>query len=141
MFSELITDLVNAAAYGAVGIALLAAGFVVVDALTPGRLGKLICDDRNLNAAIVAASGQLALGVIITTAIWSAHGELGTGLARAGGYGAVGIALLAVSFVVVDALTPGRLGEHVTDRVFHPAVLLTAATHLAVGAVVAASLA
>ena len=135
-------ELLAAAAYGLVGIVLMAIGYGAVDLLTPGRLGDLVYVHRNRNAAILVASGALATGIIVTTSILTSESQagLGPGLLSAALYGLVGVVLLAVSFVVVDLLTPGKLGEIVTDDHSHPAVYVTAASHLAVGAIVAAAI-
>lgn len=140
--SDIGGEILAGAAYGLVGIALVAIGYVVVDLLTPGKLSDLVYVDRNANAATLVASGTLAMGIIVTTAILTSESEdgLGAGLVSAGGYGLLGIALLALSFVVVDLLTPGKLGAIVTDARPHPAVYVSAATHLAVGAIVAAAI-
>ena len=140
---DLLAGLGSGLAFGLVGIALLAVGYVVLDALTPGRLSALIYDDRNLNAAIVVGSAALALGGIVTTAIATSDDELAEGLLDTGAYGLLGIGLLALAFVVTDRLTPGRLGDLVCapgDRV-HPATVVTALMHVALGAVVAAAIA
>ena len=48
--------------------------------------------------------------------------------------------LQAVAFVVLDLITPGRLGEHLTEKAFHPASLVSAAVQLAVAAIIVASI-
>ncbi len=48
--------------------------------------------------------------------------------------------LLALAFVVVDAITPGKLGDTVTGEGEQPAALMTAAAMLSVGAIVAAAI-
>jgi hypothetical protein len=40
---------------------------------------------------------------------------------------------------VLDLLTPGKLGRHVTEVTFHPASLVLAAVQLSVAAIVVAS--
>jgi len=140
---DLIAGLGSGLAFGLVGFAVLVVGYVVIDALTPGRLGRLIYDDRNVNAAVVAGSAVLALAAIVTTAIATSDDQLVEGLLDTAGYGLLGVGLLALAFVVTDRLTPGRLGELVCapgERI-HPATIVTALTHLALGAVVAAAIA
>ncbi len=48
--------------------------------------------------------------------------------------------LQAVAFLVLDLLTPGKLGAYVTEVVFHPASLVLAAAQLAVAAIIVASI-
>jgi uncharacterized membrane protein YjfL (UPF0719 family) len=138
--SDLAFDLLAGLAYGALGLVLLALGYGAIDLLTPGRLTDLIYRDRNWNAGAVVASGLVAISTILVTAIVTSHDDLDKGLAYAGSFGILGIVLLVVSFLVVDWLTPGKLGEIVCDESRHPAVVVTVANHIAVGAIVAAAI-
>ena len=138
--NDLAFDLLAGLAYGAVGLLLLAAGYVAIDLLTPGRLSDLIYRDRNWNAAAVVASGLIAIATIVVTAIITSHDDLDQGLAYAASFGILGVILLVVSFLVVDRFTPGDLGEIVCDQDHHPAVVVTVANHIAVGAIVAAAI-
>jgi uncharacterized membrane protein YjfL (UPF0719 family) len=138
--NDLAFDLLAGLAYGALGLVLLALGYVAIDLLTPGRLTDLIYRERNWNAAAVVASGLLAIATINVTAIITSHDDLDKGLVYAGTFGLLGIVLLAISFVVVDKFTPGELGEIVCSPERHPAVVVTVANHVAVGAIVAAAI-
>ena len=138
--NDLAFDLLSGLAYGAVGLALLALGYVAIDLLTPGRLSDLIYRDRNWNAAFVVGSGLVAIATIQVTAILTSHDDLDQGLAYSGAFGVLGVLLLVISFVVLDRLTPGDLGAIVCDRERHPAVVVTVANHIAVGAIVAAAI-
>ena len=140
VFSDLPQGVLGSLAYTAVGLVIMALGYKVTDVLTPGNLTQLIYGDRNRNAALLVSSGVLALAAIVTTAILTSENELGAGLVSAFVYGLLGVVLLAVSFKVMDLLTPGDLGVICTDADAHPAIWLTAAAHLAVGAVVAAAI-
>ncbi len=137
---DLLGDVGEIAAWGALAIALLAVGYLVIDLLTPGRLGQLIYTDHNVNAGVVVASGVIAVGTIVTTSILTSLDGFGEGLISASAYGLVGIALLAVSFLVLDRLTPGDLGAIVTDPVPNPAAWVLAANHVALGAILAAAI-
>lgn len=141
---DLLTDLANGLlsglGYAAVGVALLALGFKVIDLITPGDLNDLVYNQRNANAALVASSGLLGIGFIVVTAILTSEDSFTRGVSGAAGYGLLGIVLLAVSFKVVDALTPGDLGIICTDAEPHPAVYVTAVVHLVMGAVLAAAI-
>ncbi len=136
LFEELAAGLL----YGLVGIVLLVIGFFVIDLLTPGKLGRLLCEDRNRNAGVLVASGLLAIGLIVTSAIIASEGDLAQGLGQSAGYGLVGIILLGVAFVVVDIITPGRLGETVTGDRHEPMVYVLAASLISVGGIVAAAI-
>ena len=47
----------------------MAAGFMLVDMLTPGKLRELIWIHRNSNASLLLAANQLGIAVIVFTAI------------------------------------------------------------------------
>ena len=139
--ADLAYDMLAGLLYGAVGIGLMMAGFAVIDLLTPGRLGQALVVERRRDVGIVTASAMLAIGAIVTSAILASGGELDRGLTQTAGYGAVGIVLLGVAFWAVDRLTPGRLGEILTDEHEDPAVAyVTGASLLAVGAIIAAAI-
>lgn len=129
-----------AAAYGVVGLVLMALGYLVVDVLTPGKLHSLIWTDRNRGSVVVLSSSVLAMALVVRQAILASEEGLVAGLVSTALYGLVGLALMAVSFLILDAVTPGKLGELVTAPELHPAVWVTAAVHVSVGLVVAAAI-
>ncbi|GAB3223662.1 hypothetical protein GCM10027447_11610 [Glycomyces halotolerans] len=140
MFEDFGSAVAGALAYSAVGIVLMVLGFFLVELLTPGRLGKLIWTDRNRNAALLLASNSLGVGLIVVGAIWASEGRLLEGVVSTLVYGVIGLAAMAVSFMVLDFLTPGRLGEIVASEDFQPAVWVNSAMHLAIGGVIAMAL-
>ena len=115
--------------------------FWVLDLLTPGKLGDLVVHDRNRNAAVIAASGLLGLSFVVTAAVFQLHDNFLRGMVYTGLFGLIGVALQAVGFVIVDVLTPGKLGKIVLEDSTHPAVWLVSASQLAVGLMVAAAIA
>jgi uncharacterized membrane protein YjfL (UPF0719 family) len=130
-----------AAAYTGVGIALLILGFFVLDLLTPGHLGRHIYEERSVNAALTLAAGFLGQGAIVFASIWTnATSGFGRALLYTVVFGVFGVLLQAVAFLVLDLITPGRLGAHLMERVFHPASLVSAAVQLAVAAIIVASI-
>ena len=130
-----------AAAYTGVGIALLVLGFYALDLLTPGNLGKHIAEQRSLNAAVVLTGGFLGQGAIIFASIWTnGTSAFGLALLYTVVFGIMGVVLQAVAFLVLDLITPGRLGEHLMEKSFHPASLVSAAVQLAVAAIIVASI-
>ncbi len=141
IIDDLLGGLGSAIAYCGVGLAILVIGVVIVDLLTPGKLTHLIYTERNWNAGVIVAANIIAVGAIVVTSIMTSDNELARGLADAAGYGLLGIVVLAIAFVVLDRLTPGHLGHLVTDAKLHPAILVTAATTLVIGAVVSAAIA
>jgi uncharacterized membrane protein YjfL (UPF0719 family) len=125
-------------AYSGIGLVVLVAGFFVIDALTPGKLGALVMDG-NPNAAVLAATTLVSLGLILWFAIFFT-GAGWNGLDDALVYGAVGVGAQAVGFVVLDLLTPGKLGVICANERLHPASFVSAAVQLSVALVVCASL-
>jgi uncharacterized membrane protein YjfL (UPF0719 family) len=139
--SDIIDGLGRTAAYGALGMVLLVLGIVLVDVLTPGKLPQQIWEQRNRNAAITLSSALLGIGGIVFTSIWTTYDDFGKGLVSTAAFGVLGLVLMAVAFLVLDLVTPGRLGAIVVDPEPHPAVWVTASCNLAVAAIVAASIA
>jgi uncharacterized membrane protein YjfL (UPF0719 family) len=130
-----------AVAYTAVGIAILTGGYYTLDALTPGHLGRHILEERSVNAALVAAAGVLGQGAIVFAAIWTnATSGFGLALLYTVVFGVLGVVLQAVAFLVLDLITPGKLGAHVIEPGFHPASLVVGAVQLAVALIVVASI-
>jgi uncharacterized membrane protein YjfL (UPF0719 family) len=130
-----------AVAYTGVGILLLIVGAIALDLLTPGHLARHIYEERSVNAGIALAAGFLGQGAIAFTTIWTnATSGFGTALGYTVVFGLVGIALQVIAFVVLDLLTPGKLGEMLMQVPFHPASLVTAAATLAVSAIIVASI-
>jgi uncharacterized membrane protein YjfL (UPF0719 family) len=130
-----------AVAYSGVGIALLVLGFYALDLLTPGHLGRHIYEDRSVNAGLTLAAGFLGQGAIIFATIWTnATSGFGKALLYTVVFGVLGVLLQAVAFLVLDLITPGRLGEHLMQPGFHPASLVSAAAELAVALIIVASI-
>jgi uncharacterized membrane protein YjfL (UPF0719 family) len=130
-----------AVAYTGVGIALLTLGFFTLDLLTPGHLGRHIYENRSVNAAVTLAAGFLGQGAIVFASIWiSGTNGFGLALLYTVAFGVLGVLLQAVAFVGLDLITPGRLGEHLTDTEFHPACVVSAAVQFSVAAIIVASI-
>jgi uncharacterized membrane protein YjfL (UPF0719 family) len=139
MIQDFAVGVGGTVAYAAVGIVLMGLGYGLVDLLTPGKLGELIWRERNPNAALVLLSGLAGVGLIVVTAILTSDDAIGRGLVSTVVYGLLGIVLMGVSFLLLDAVTPGKLGETVTEHALHPAAWVTAVVHLAVAGIIAAS--
>ncbi|MGY0006316.1 DUF350 domain-containing protein [Micromonospora sp. I033] len=136
----LVTDLLVTLAYGVVGVALMAVGYVLVDVTTPGKLHELIWAERNRNAALLLASNLAGVGVIVVAAIAASADDFVLGLVGAAAYGILGLVIMAAAFLLLDMATPGRLGEILVDPEPHPAVWVSAVVHLATGAIIAAAI-
>jgi uncharacterized membrane protein YjfL (UPF0719 family) len=137
---SLAQNVIAAVLYFAVGIAVLIAGFVMADLLTPGNLRRMVFVERRPNAVAVAAGMYAALAIVVVTAIAASSNELGQGLVDAAVYGLVGVALQGLALVVLEAAVPGRFRDLIADERLHPAAIATAVTLLAVGGVNAAAL-
>lgn len=136
----LVTDLLVTLAYGVVGVVLMAVGYVLVDVATPGKLHELIWTERNRNAALLLASNLAGVGIVVVAAIAASADDFVLGLVGAAAYGILGLVVMAGAFLLLDAATPGRLGELLVDPEPHPAVWVSAVVHLATGAIIAAAI-
>ncbi|SCG61540.1 DUF350 domain-containing protein [Micromonospora coxensis] len=136
----LVTDLLVTLAYGVVGVVLMAVGYALVDIATPGKLHELIWTERNRNAALLLASNLAGVGIIVVAAIAASADDFVLGLIGASAYGLLGLVIMAAAFLLLDAATPGRLGEILVDPEPHPAVWVSAVVHLATGAIIAAAI-
>ena len=139
MIVDLAVGVGGTVAYAVVGVVLMGLGYGLVDLLTPGKLGELIWRERNPNAALVLLSGLAGVGLIVVTAILTSDDAILRGLLSTVVYGLLGIVLMGAAFLLLDALTPGKLGETVTEHALHPAAWVTAVVHLAVAGIIAAS--
>ncbi|MFV2008989.1 MULTISPECIES: DUF350 domain-containing protein [unclassified Micromonospora] len=141
MLEDLLTGAWQSIVFGAVGVALMAAGFVVVDWLTPGKLRELIWVHRNGNAALLLAANQLGVAGIVFTAILTSYPSFTKGLASTILFGLIGLGIMALAFAVLDWLTPGRLGAVICSDEPHPAARVSAATHFGAALIVCACIA
>ncbi|WP_329017248.1 DUF350 domain-containing protein [Micromonospora rifamycinica] len=137
---NLVTDLLVTLAYGVVGVVLMAIGYVLVDVATPGKLHELIWTERNRNAALLLTSNLAGVGIIVVAAIAASEDDFLLGLVGSAAYGIVGLVIMALAFVLLDALTPGKLGTLLVDPQPHPAVWVSSVVHLATGAIIAAAI-
>lgn len=140
MIKDLAQEAVAALAYSGAGIVLMALGYLLVDLTTPGKLHELIWVRRNRNASVLLASNILGVGIIVVAAIVASEGGIAKGVLYSGAYGVIGLVVMALAFLLLDLVTPGKLGEILVDEEPHPAVWVSAAVHVAVGAVIAAAL-
>jgi uncharacterized membrane protein YjfL (UPF0719 family) len=128
----------QALAYSGVGLAILVAGYFVVDVLTPGHLGRQVAEG-NPNAAILVSATLISLGLIEYFAIYFT-GAGWNGLDDALLFGILGVFVQAVGFLVLAAISPGRFAESVMSDHFHPVSLVAASAQIGVALIVCASL-
>lgn len=112
--------------YFLVGAAVLVAGFLMVNLLTPGDLRRLVFIDRRPNAVVLAATMYVALAIVTIAAIYASSNQLAQGLIGVAVYGIVGVALQGVALVILEIAVPGRFREHIDAPALHPAVFATA---------------
>jgi len=66
---DLLTNLLAALVFAALGIAVFAISFILLDRLTPYSLWREIVEKQNTALAILIGLMMIALGVIIAAAI------------------------------------------------------------------------
>ena len=139
---DLLRDnLAAGASFSLVGIALLVVGFVALDVVTPGRLRQLVWVDHNRNAVILATSMVIGLSIVLVCSVIDTELlELWRALLYTVAYVVLTIAVMMWSFVLIDWLTPGKLGTLLLENDEHPAGWITAAVFVGVGAVIGMTL-
>lgn len=134
---DIFREIAATVAYGLVGMALMALSYLVVDLTTPGRLSRQIWQESNRGAALLLSVRLIGVGAIVTTAIITSDATLGAGLADTVVFGLIGVLLTTVAFLLLDLVTPGRLGTILVDgSSVHPAGWVVAAADLATAAVI-----
>ncbi|MGC4962890.1 DUF350 domain-containing protein [Gordonia sp. DT218] len=139
--NQLRDNLGDAAAYSLMGIVLLVLGFVALDLVTPGRLRNLIWLDHNRNAVMLATAQVIGLSIVMVAGVRdSVTLDLWRGVLYTVAYTVLAIAVMMWSFVLIDWLTPGKLGTLLLDDDEHPAGWICGAVFIGVGAVIGAAL-
>lgn len=141
MLEDLLEGAGRSIVFGLIGIGLMAVGFVLVDLLTPGKLRDLIWRDRNPNAALLLAANQIGIAAIVFTAIFFSYESFGQGLASTVLFGLIGIAIMGLAFLVLDWMTPGKLGDVICTPERHPGAVVSAASHFGAALIVCACIA
>jgi hypothetical protein len=141
VFADLLSGAGRSIVFGLLGIGLMALGFVLVDLLTPGKLRELIWVEKNPNAAMLLAANQLGIAAIVFTAIFTSYDDFGQGLLSTLIFGIIGIAVMGFAFLVLDWLTPGKLGDVICTPERHPGAMVSAASHFGAALIVCACIA
>lgn len=137
---ELLFGMLAAILYGAIGLGMMTLGYLLVDLGTPGRLRDLIWVQGNPNAALLLVSGLISVGIILTTAIASSSHDVLAGLLGTVTYGLLGLVLMSLSFLLIDMITPGKLGEELAAPTMHPATWVSASAHVVIATIIAAAI-
>ncbi|GAA0378060.1 DUF350 domain-containing protein [Acrocarpospora corrugata] len=124
-------------AYAILGVLLLVAGFYVIDLATPGRLSKIIREERNPNATALTASAMAAIALIVAASIFSSGGALREGLIATLVFGLIGIAVQTVGMVVFDKIAGISVRALAAETTLQPATILLSVTHVAIGLITA----
>ncbi|MFW6640067.1 DUF350 domain-containing protein [Nocardiopsis algeriensis] len=140
--NEILFNALATLAYGGVGTLILVVGYLLIDLLTPGKLHKLIWEERNTNAVILVSANTLGAAIVITSAILASESEmgLGAGLISTAVYGLIGLGVMALSFLVIDLLIPAKIAHMISNSEPHPATWVSASAHVAIALVLAAAL-
>lgn len=139
-FLPMVGGVLATLAFFAAGVAVLAAGFAMLDALTPGNLRHQVYVEKNPNAALLLGANHLALAIIVVTAILTSSDGFAQGLADSLVYGVVGVVLQAAALAIMNVLLPGRLVALVSEPRMCGAAWAVAVTLFSVGLVNAAAL-
>lgn len=126
--------------YFIVGAAVLVAGFLMVNLLTPGDLRRLVFVERRPNAVVLASAMYVSLAIVIIAAIYASSSQLAQGLIGVAVYGIVGVTLQGLALVILELAVPGRFRDHIEAPELHPGAFAAAVMLLAVAGVIAASL-
>lgn len=125
------------AAYAVLGVLLLIAGFYVIDMATPGKLSKLIREERNPNATALTSAGLGAVGLIVAASIFSSGGRLQEGLIATLVFGLIGIAVQTLGMFAFDKVAGISIRALVHEPQLQPATILLSVTHVAIGLITA----
>ena len=140
MFAELFLEIGIVLSYALSGLALMLIGYFVVDLLTPGKLHVILWQQKSRNAAILVSSDLAGVAIIVIASIRASADDLFLGIISTLLFGLVGIILMALSFLLIDAFTPGKLGDIVKPDQFHPEVWVNATAHVGIAGIMAAAL-
>ena len=153
MLESLLIALGHAVVYAVLAGALLVAAYYVLDLVTPGHLGSHLrgVDETGAesvhaasrSAGLVTAAWLVSNALVLFTAIWTNGAtSLGWALVWTLAFGVLGIALNAVMFFVIEAVTPGSLRRIVcAPGPVRPLAYVAAASALSVALIVCASIA
>lgn len=140
MLADLFLEIGIVLSYAVSGLLLMLIGYFVVDLLTPGKLHVILWEKKSKNAAILVASDLLGVAIIVIAAIRASSDDLLLGIISTLVFGIVGIILMALSFLLIDAFTPGKLGDIVRPDEFHPEVWVNASAHVGIAGIMAAAI-
>ena len=71
----------------------------------------------------------------LTPAARAVADDLVVGLVGTVVYGLLGLVLMSLSFLLIDALTPGKLGDELSSETLHPGTWVSAAAHVVIAVI------
>lgn len=138
--SDLLRGIGAILLYALAGVLLMLLGFYAIDVTTPGKLSALVRAGLP-NAVLVTASGLVSMALIVVVAIWSSASDLTAGLITALVFGLVGILAQVAAVRLLEWAARIDVKSAMESETFAPASIVVAAAHLALGLVVAVSVA
>ena len=127
------------ALYAVVGVVLMLIGFYAIDFTTPGKLSDLVRTGKP-NAVIVTASGMLSMAFIIVVAIVNSASDLAAGLLQSLIFGLIGIIAQVLAVRMLEWILRRDVGATIEQEKVAPGSVVVAATHIALGLVVAVAI-
>lgn len=140
MFLEVLIETGIVLSYAISGLVLMLIGYFVVDLLTPGKLHEIVWEQKSKGAVILVASDLLGVAIVVIAAIVASADNFALGIISTLLYGIVGIVLMGLSFLVIDWLTPGKIGDMIRTGENHPEVWVNATAHVGIAGIMAAAL-
>ena len=110
---------------------------IVAPPTSPTLLKRRFTPEKFLNPPCTTSSEKPNSS---PTAIAASANDLVTGLIGTVAYGLLGLILMSLSFLIIDAITPGKLGDELATPDLHPATWVNAAAHVVIATIIAAAI-
>ncbi|WP_181782749.1 DUF350 domain-containing protein [Pseudonocardia pini] len=125
--------------YALLGALLMLIGFWAIDVTTPGKLNQLVRDGKP-GAVVVTSAGMVSMAFIVVIAIFTASGLLLEGLLASLVFGLVGIIAQVAGVRLLEWVTGIKIGPALAADELLPEAWVVAATHIALGLIVAVAI-
>lgn len=140
MTEFLINGVIGTLAYFVLAAVILVLGFVILDLITPGRLHELVFVHHLPNAAVITVAQQIAIGIIVVTAVINSSDVIVEGLIETAVFGVLGLVIQVIVMALLEALIPGRFRDLVEDPKLRSGAVAAGVLLVVVGAINAACL-
>lgn len=121
--------------YFVIALIVLTISFVVQDLLTPGRLRDQVFLHHLPNAAVMAGSQLIAIGMVLITAIATTEPDLMDGIVHVTVYSLLGLLLQTIVMVIAEVVIPGRFRNLVEDRKLRSSTVVLGVLLIVVGGI------